>query len=119
MTFDGAVGPRCYGDLRGSSPGRDGTAGVGNCVGKGAVLRISFGSFLFFAAHLVALIGGCLRHKSWGPRMPAATMPEDEAGHEMPVDKDDVTVICARSVVTHGRCLRAVMRVAHVRGVHP
>ncbi len=47
-------------------------------MGKGAVLRISFGSFLFFAAHLVALIGGCLHHKPCGPRMPAATIPEDK-----------------------------------------
>lgn len=33
-------------------------SGVGACIGKGAVLRISFGTFLFFAAHFVALIGG-------------------------------------------------------------
>lgn len=32
-------------------------SGVGACIGKGAVLRISFGTFLFFAAHFVALIG--------------------------------------------------------------
>lgn len=33
-------------------------SGVGACVGKGAVLRISFGTFLFFAVHFVALLGG-------------------------------------------------------------
>lgn len=32
-------------------------SGVGNCIGKGAVLRISFGTFLFFAVHFVLLIG--------------------------------------------------------------
>ena len=32
-------------------------SGVGACIGKGAVLRISFATFLFFAAHFVALIG--------------------------------------------------------------
>lgn len=30
---------------------------MGACVGKGAVLRISFGTFLFFAVHFVALLG--------------------------------------------------------------
>jgi hypothetical protein len=40
-------------------------SGVGACIGKGAVLRISFGTFLFFAVHFVALLGElrlqCLR----------------------------------------------------------
>jgi hypothetical protein len=39
-------------------------SGVGACIGKGAVLRISFGTFLFFAAHFVALIG-VTRRSNW------------------------------------------------------
>lgn len=31
-------------------------AAQATCVGKGVVLRISFGNFIFFAAHLVALL---------------------------------------------------------------
>lgn len=30
---------------------------VSRCVGKGAVLRIAFGNFLFFAPHCVLLLG--------------------------------------------------------------
>jgi hypothetical protein len=39
-------------------------SGVGACVGKGAVLRISFGTFLFFAVHFVTLIG-VTRKSNW------------------------------------------------------
>ena len=46
----------------GYSPSDKYFSGVGACVGKGAVLRISFGTFLFFAVHFVALIGERLLH---------------------------------------------------------
>lgn len=46
----------CLGIQDNATGGQQAT-GVGACIGKGAVLRISFGSFLFFAAHFVVLLG--------------------------------------------------------------
>ena len=34
----------------------------GECTGKGAVLRVSFGNFIFFAAHFLLLLG-CRKQK--------------------------------------------------------
>ena len=36
----------------------------GRCLGKGAVLRVSFGNFLFFALHFVVLLG-VTRRDNW------------------------------------------------------